>query len=73
MNLITLKKLNSGAIECDIDYTDDVIVNTGLILYFISKNLEMSKEELLLELEHSLATWEDFSHNNPNCLGLGNE
>ena len=37
--LIVLKKLKDGSLESNIDYTDDVVGNMGLLLYFISKNL----------------------------------
>ena len=66
--LIVLKKLKDGSLESNIDYTDDVVGNMGLLLYFISKNLDMSNEELFSELKKSLASWQNFRNNYPNCF-----
>lgn len=42
------KKIKRRWFFGNIDYTGDVVGNMGLLLYFISKNLDMSNEELLV-------------------------
>ncbi len=71
--LIVLKKLKDGSLESNIDYTDDVVGNMGLLLYFISKNLDMSNEELFSELKKSLASWQNFSNIYCNCFESKND
>lgn len=66
--LISLKRLENGSLEANIDYEDDVFSNMGLLLYFISKNLDMSNEELLNETKDNLVSWQNLRNNYPNCF-----
>lgn len=66
--LISLKRLENRSLEANINYEDDVFSNMGLLLYFISKNLDMSNEEFLNEIKDSLVSWQILTNNYPNCF-----
>lgn len=66
--LISLKRLENASLEANIDYEDDIFSNMGLLLYFISKNLDMSNEELLNEIKDNLVSWQNFRNNYSNCF-----
>ena len=71
--LISLKRLENASLEANIDYEDDVFSNMSLLLYFISKNLDMSNEEFLNEIKDNLVSWQNFRNNYPNCFDECNE
>lgn len=71
--LISLKRLENASLEANIDYEDDVFSNMGLLLYFISKNLDMSNEEFLNEIKDNLVSWQNFRNNYSNCFDECNE